>query len=137
HDADVAGRNGPTNQRWGIAPTVTLGMGTPTEVTLSWQHLKADNIPDGGVPYLYTNAAMAGLPGGSKVRPTYGNHRENWYGLTGRDFEKETSDLFTASVEHKFTEHNKFRNSLRYSKSEQDYLWTQPDDSKGNVLNGY
>ncbi|MBQ0132509.1 MAG: TonB-dependent siderophore receptor [Comamonas sp.] len=137
HDADVAGRKGPTNQRWGIAPTVTFGMGTPTEVTLSWQHLKTDNIPDGGVPYLYSNSAMAGLPGGSTVRPTYGNHRENWYGLTDRDFEKETSDLFTASVEHKFTEHNKFRNSLRYSKSEQDYLWTQPDDSKGNVLNGY
>lgn len=137
HDADVPGRNGPENKRWGIAPTVTFGMGTPTEVTLSWQHLKTDGIPDGGVPYLYSSTAMAGLPGGSKVRPTYGNSRDNWYGLTDRDFEKEKSDLFTASVEHKFTEHNKFRNSLRYSKSEQDYLWTQPDDSKGNVLNGY
>lgn len=137
HDADVAGRKGPENQRWGIAPTVTFGMGTPTEVTLSWQHLKSDNIPDGGVPYLYSNGAMAGLPGGSKVRPTYGNSRDNWYGLTDRDFEKEESDVFTASVEHKFSEHNKFRNSLRYSKSEQDYLWTQPDDSKGNVRNGY
>lgn len=137
HDADVPGRNGPENKRWGIAPTVTFGMGTPTEVTLSWQHLQTDNIPDGGVPYLYTNNAMAGLPGGSKVRPTYGNSRKNWYGLTDRDFEKEESDLFTASVEHKFTEHNKFRNSLRYSKSDQDYLWTQPDDSKGNVRNGY
>ncbi|WP_284337495.1 TonB-dependent receptor [Comamonas sp. NoAH] len=137
HDADVAGRKGPENKRWGIAPTVTFGMGTPTEVTLSWQHLKTDNIPDGGVPYALSNTAMAKLPGGSKVRPTYGNSRDNWYGLTKRDFEKEESDLFTASVEHKFTENNKFRNSLRYSKSEQDYLWTQPDDSKGNVANGY
>ena len=137
HDADVAGRTGPENKRWGIAPSVTFGMGTPTEVTLSWQHLKTDNIPDGGVPYLYSNSAMANLAGGSKVRPTYGNSRENWYGLTDRDFEKEESDLFTASVEHKFSEHNKFRNSLRYSKSEQDYLWTQPDDSKGNAIKGY
>jgi catecholate siderophore receptor len=115
---------------------VTFGMGTPTEVTLSWQHLQTDNTPDGGVPYLYSNAAMAGLPGGT-VRPTYGNDRANWYGLNNRDYEKEKSDLFTASVTHKFTDTNKIRNSLRYSKTKQDYVWTQPDDSKGNVLNGY
>ncbi len=137
HDADVPGRNGPENQRWGIAPTVTFGMGTPTEVTLSWQHLQTDNVPDGGVPYLFSNTAAAALPGGSTVRPTYGNSRENWYGLTNRDYEKEKSDLFTASVEHKFTDANKLRNSLRYSQSKQDYVWTQPDDSKGNVINGY
>lgn len=137
HDADVPGRNGPENQRWGIAPTVTFGMGTPTEVTLSWQHLQTDNVPDGGVPYLYSNTAAATLPGGSTVRPTYGNSRENWYGLTNRDYEKEKSDLFTALVEHKFTDANKLRNSLRYSKSKQDYVWTQPDDSKGNAINGY
>ncbi len=137
HDADVPGRNGPSNQRWGIAPTVTFGMGTPTEVTLSWQHLQTDNVPDGGVPYLYTNSAMAKLPGGSTVRPTFGNSRDNWYGLYDRDYEKEKSDLFTASVEHKFTDTNKIRNSLRYSKSKQDYVWTQPDDSKGNAINGF
>ncbi|MEG1356776.1 TonB-dependent receptor [Comamonas sp.] len=137
HSADVPGRNGPDNKRWGIAPTVTFGMGTPTEVTLSWQHLQTDNTPDGGVPYLYSNAAMAKLPGGSTVRPTYGNDRANWYGLNNRDFEKEKSDMFTASVEHKFTDTNKLRNSLRYSKTKQDYVWTQPDDSKGNAINGF
>lgn len=137
HDADVPGRNGPENKRWGIAPTVTFGMGTPTEITLGWQHLQTDDVPDGGVPYLYSNGAMAGLPGGSKVRPTYGNNRENWYGLDNRDFQKEKSDLLTASIEHKFSATNKLRNTLRWSKSSQDYVWTQPDDSKGNVLNGF
>lgn len=137
HSADVPGRNGPDNKRWGIAPTVTFGLGTPTEVTLSWQHLQTDNTPDGGVPYLYSNTAMAKLPGGSTVRPTYGNDRANWYGLNNRDYEKEKSDLFTASVTHKFTDTNKIRNSLRYSKTKQDYIWTQPDDSKGNAINGF
>ncbi|WP_052223842.1 TonB-dependent receptor [Comamonas testosteroni] len=144
HSADVPGRNGPDNKRWGIAPTVTFGMGTATEVTLSWQHLQTDNTPDGGVPYLYSNGTNAAgsinatqLPGGSKIRPTYGNSRDNWYGLNNRDYEKEKSDLFTASVTHKFTDTNKIRNSLRYSKTKQDYIWTQPDDSKGNALNGY
>jgi catecholate siderophore receptor len=137
HDADVPGRNGPQNQRWGIAPTVTFGMGSPTEFSLAWQHLQTDNVPDSGVPYLYTSSAMAGLPGGSTVRPTYGDSRSNWYGLSNRDYEKERSDLLTASIEHKFSATEKLRNSLRYSKSRQDYVWTQPDDSKGNVINGY
>ena len=55
HDADVAGRNGPENKRWGIAPTVTFGMGTPTEITLGWQHLQTDDVPDGGIPYRWSN----------------------------------------------------------------------------------
>ncbi|QXZ10592.1 TonB-dependent siderophore receptor [Comamonas sp. Y33R10-2] len=137
HSADIPGRNGPDNKRWGLAPTVTFGMGTATEVTLGWQHLQTDNMPDGGVPYLIPKTGAAALPGGSIIRPTYGNNRDNWYGLTGRDYQKEKSDLFTASVEHKFTDSNKIRNSLRYSKSEQDYVWTQPDDSKGNAIGGF
>ena len=124
-------------------------MGTPTEVTLSWQHLQTDSMPDGGVPYLYRSGTAANfngnkttpdattLPGGSTVRPSYGSDRANWYGMNNRDYQKEKSDLFTASVEHKFSDTNKVRNSLRYSKSKQDYVWTQPDDSKGNVLAGY
>lgn len=135
HDADVPGRNGPEAQRWGIAPTVTFGMGTPTEVTLAWQHLKTDNMPDGGTPYALAGTNLSSQPGGTFVKPTYGNNRKNWYGLTSRDYEKEESDLFTASVEHKFSQDNKFRNTLRYSESEQDYFWTQPDDSKSNVQN--
>ena len=137
HDADIPGRDGPKTKRWGIAPTVTFGMGTPTEVTLSWQHLQTNDVPDSGIPYLYSNTQAANLPGGSTVRPTYGNSRDNWYGLSARDFSKEKSDLFLASVEHKFTDTNKLRNSLRYSKTQQDYVWTQPDDSQGNVMKGF
>ncbi len=88
HDADVAGRNGPENKRWGIAPTVTFGMGTPTEITLGWQHLQTDDVPDGGIPYRWSNTQAANLPGGSTVRPEYGASRKNWYGLDNRDFQK-------------------------------------------------
>jgi len=131
HDADVPGRNGPENKRWGIAPTVTFGMGTPTEVTLSWQHLQTDDIPDSGNPY-----AIASPGKGVVSKPTNGGNRNNWYGLFSRDFDQEESDLFTVSIEHKFTEANKFRNSTRYSNAERSYVWTQPDDSKGNVADG-
>ena len=137
HDADIPGRDGPKAERWGLAPTVTFGMGTPTEVSLSWQHLQTHNMPDGGVPWAFSNSAAAGQPGGTIVRPTYGNSRDNWYGLTSRDHEREKSDMLTGTIEHRFSADNKFRNSLRYSRSSQDYVWTQPDDSRGNVQRGF
>lgn len=134
HDADVPGRKGPDNQRWGVAPAVTFGLGTPTEITLAYEHTQSDDTPDGGVPYAV--GPVAGLTSPAFVRPTYGGNRDNWYGLTARDFRKEKSDMFTASIEHRFSDTNKLRNALRWSQGTQDYVWTQPDDSQGNVANG-
>ncbi|MEG0411865.1 MAG: TonB-dependent receptor plug domain-containing protein, partial [Comamonas sp.] len=134
HDADVPGRNGPDNQRWGIAPTVTFGMNTPTQVTLSYEHMQSDDTPDSGVPFAI--GKPAGLTKSTTIRPTFGGNRENWYGLKARDFRKEKSDVFTVAAEHKLTDTNKIRNATRFSKSKQDYVWTQPDDSQGNVEKG-
>src|SRR5690606_1101759 len=36
HSTDIAGRDTVNNKRWGIAPTLTFGLGTPTRVTLSY-----------------------------------------------------------------------------------------------------
>lgn len=134
HDADVPGRNGPENKRWGIAPSVTFGLHTPDRLTLSLQHLETDDVPDGGMPFNLPKS----LPSSGTViiKPTTGGNRENWYGLRGLDMQKERSDTFTANYEHDLSESNKFRNTLRYTKSSQKYIWAQPDDSKGNVANG-
>ena len=136
HDADVPGRNGPTNKRWSIAPTVTFGMGTATEITLAYEHMQSDDMPDTGVPYAlgFTDSGKLTVP--TTIRPIYGGNRDNWYGLKARDFRKEKSDMLTAGIEHKFSDTNKIRNVLRWSKGKQDYVWTQPDDSQGNAING-
>lgn len=134
HGADVPGRNGPDNKRWGIAPTVTFGMNTPTQVTLSYEHLQTDDMPDSGVPFAKGNNVSA-LTAPTTIRPTTGGNRNNWYGLHARDFRNDKSDVFTAALEHKFSDTNKLRNATRYSKSTQDYVWTQPDDSQNNVDN--
>lgn len=50
HYNQVADR-GPTEfERWGFAPSLSFGLGTPTRATLSYFHQKDDNIPDFGVP---------------------------------------------------------------------------------------
>ncbi len=134
HDADVPGRSGPDTRRWGVAPTVTFGMGTPTEITLAYEHAQSKDTPDTGVPYAMGNVSALTSP--AFIGPVYGGNRDNWYGLKARDFRKEKSDMFTASIEHKLSETSKIRNTLRWSKGKQDYVWTQPDDSQGNVANG-
>lgn len=62
--------------------------------------------------------------------------RGNFYGLTGRDFQKSRIDTSTITVEHDLTDSLTIRNTSRYGNSHQDYLWTQPDDSQGNINNG-
>ncbi|RYF75835.1 MAG: TonB-dependent receptor [Comamonadaceae bacterium] len=133
-DADVPGRNGPNNKRWGIAPSISFGLGTPTRVTVSYIHMQTDDVPDGGVPY-YLPSTFPRF-GEVRLQPTYGGNRENWYGVHGRDFRKDKSDALTVQVEHDITADLKFKNVTRLTKSSMDYIWTQPDDSQGNVARG-
>ena len=137
HDADVAGRDTVHNKRWGAAPTITFGLHTPTRVTLSYYHLQTDDIPDSGIPYAYPSSKVkrdGSYMGISETGPANVD-RNNFYGLSS-DFRKTTSDMATVAIEHDFTDKLTLRNTTRYTYSDQRYVWTQPDDSQGNVLNG-
>ena len=59
------------DQRQGIAPSFTYGLGTPTQATVSYFGQHEDNIPDDGLPFLH----------GKPVRVD----RDTWYGLTKSD----------------------------------------------------
>ncbi len=133
HANDVAGRDEVDNSRWGIAPSIAFGLGTPTRVTLSYYHLWTNDLPDSGIPYQYT---LSNRPANSGTIYPAPVDRHNFYGLTDRDFRKTKSDAGTVTIEHDFTSELKVRNTTRYTKSSQDYIWTQPDDSQGNVING-
>lgn len=133
----VPGRDGPKNRRWGIAPSVAFGLGTPTRASLGWYHYQTDDIPDSGFPfYNVPQKQRSIIPPGTVLHPTDGGNRHNWYGLYNRDYRKEKNDQGTFIFEHDFSEAAKLRNTLRYAKSTQDYMWTQPDDSQGNTSNG-
>ncbi len=129
HDQDVAGRDAISNSRWGIAPSLTFGMNTPTRVNLSYYHMQSDDVPDSGIPY---NNPTLGNGDGSPVNV----NRNAFYGLVNRDFRKTKADIFTARVDHDISSTLHLRNTTRFSKSSNDYIWTQPDDSKGNIYNG-
>lgn len=70
---DVPGRDRAVNfERWGVAPSLMLGMGTPTRITLSYYHYQNDSMPDYSIPY----DPRVGLP----VTETLGISRKNFYG---------------------------------------------------------
>ena len=54
---DVAGRDIAENRRFGIAPSLALGLGTPTRWTFSYFHQNADDNPDYGIPWLFNGPA--------------------------------------------------------------------------------
>jgi catecholate siderophore receptor len=135
HDQHLAARDAAKYKRWGIAPSVTIGMNSPTKLTLSYYHMETDDLPDaGGFPYnnpFGATNANAGLNGNG--RPIVTNRRA-YYGLVDRDFQKTKADIGTLDFSHDFGNDLVVRNVLRVGQTSNDYIWTQPDDSKGNPL---
>ena len=129
HNEKAGQKNGAEYKRAGIAPSIVFGLDTPTRATLSYYYLKSDDTPDSGVPYKYDAAKKATI--GKPVDVKQGIY----YGLLSRDFQKQENQIGTIKLEHDLTDNLTLSNTAVYSTAKNDYLWTQPDDSKGNVLN--
>ncbi|VFT08838.1 outer membrane ferric siderophore receptor [Pseudomonas aeruginosa] len=131
HDAHVAGRDEVSVSRWGVAPTVTFGFDTPTRATLSYYHLSTDDMPDYGLPLTNVNRSKANPSKPASV------DRDNFYGLKDRDYRKSTTDSGTFRIEHDLNDNLTLSNSTRLVRTTLDYIVSNPDDSRGNVANGY
>jgi catecholate siderophore receptor len=143
HDQDVAGRDAIWSRRWGIAPSITLGMGTGTRLTAAYYYYETHELPDSGIPYSYT---LANAPGTGTIysQPAMGDfttasgakgtiRRSTFYGIANRDFRDTQVQQATLRAEHDFGGIT-LRNVARYGYTNQSYIYTQPDDSQGNVF---
>ena len=134
HESNVAGRDKVNYDRWGIAPSLAFGLGTDTRVNVDYYHMESNDLPDSGIPYGFSVGKTH--TSASPDKPNDGGDSSNFYGLTNRDFRKTRTDITTLSFEHDFNENMTVKNTLRHGNSMQDYILTQPDDSKSNVNNG-
>jgi catecholate siderophore receptor len=133
HENDVPGRKVVGGNRWGVAPTVTFGLNGPDRAIISLYHLTSHEIPDTGIPFnnpVTTGPDVAKNGNGTPFKVD----RETFYGLANRDFRDTKSDVGTIDLRHEFRPGLALRNVTRYGKSQNDYIWTQPDDSKGNTV---
>jgi catecholate siderophore receptor len=136
HESNVAGRESVDYDRWGIAPSLAFGLGTDTRVNLDYYHLENNDTPDSGIPYSIPAGGSAARTKSNPDKPDDGGNSENFYGLNDRDFRKGRTDISTFAIEHDLNDAMTVKNTLRHGSSMQDYILTQPDDSKGNVNNG-
>ncbi|WP_343595704.1 TonB-dependent siderophore receptor [Acinetobacter sp.] len=125
HQNDKPGEtNGAEYNRVGIAPSLAWGLGTATRGTLSYYFLKSDDEPDAGIPFPTT--------GGKPISVKQGTY----YGWKNRDFDKRENHIGTFKLEHDFNDNLTLTNTATYTKSKTNYIYTNADDSKGNVVNG-
>jgi catecholate siderophore receptor len=110
HRNDVPGRDVEENKRWGVAPSLTVGMGGPTQVTLLYAHQEDDNTPQYGVPFALNAFNTGPLPG---VDPS------DYFGYSNIDKQDGMVDSFTAIIEHRFNDTLSVRNLTRWQKATQ------------------
>ncbi|MBL8268973.1 TonB-dependent receptor [Steroidobacter sp.] len=125
HDAEVSNRDVVENQRWGIAPSFALGLGTSTRFTASALYVDEDNVPDYGLPWGSTTQAGVTYPTGAyHAMPAV--DQSNFYGLKNYDFEDIETKSGTLQLEHDFNDAITARNVLRYLDSERSSAITAP-----------
>lgn len=131
YDANVAGRDNVDGTRWGFAPSLKFGLTGPTSVTLSYYHMQSSDMPDYSTPYQNSGVRTKANPEGPV------SIGRKFYGLTDRDFRDTKTDIGTVQVQHDFGNSLVVRNTTRYGKTSNDFIVTNPDDSAGNVKNGF
>lgn len=112
-DGGVTGRDQVESNGYGIAPSIALGLGQKSRAYFYSQHIRQNNVPDGGIPTVglkgFYNANML-LLNAPKV------DSENFYGSVN-DFEKVEADMATAKFEFDLNDTTVLRNITRYGQS--------------------
>ncbi|WP_156939040.1 TonB-dependent receptor [Deefgea rivuli] len=132
-------REGAEMNRWGVAPTITWGLGDPTQITLSYLHYKEDNVPDYGVPYNRQGPGFRTTtgPNGKPVQTPVTNESvhgtntpidrvDTFYGLKDFDTEETQTDVLTLNIEHQINANMKIKNATRAGKYDLDLRASAP-----------
>ena len=107
HRNDVPGRNVEKFKRWGVAPSITLGIEGPTSLTLAYAHQRDDNTPIYGVPY-FKSAVNDG--------PLEDVDDSDYFGIANLDEQETTIDRLTATFAHRFSDSVSIRNLTRWQR---------------------
>jgi catecholate siderophore receptor len=105
-------RDTMANKDYGIAPALRLGIGTPTQITLSALLQHNHDMPDYGLPPI-------------NGRPAPVSH-DNFYGLTD-DRTVQDVHSFSARIQHSFNPDVRLRSQLQYSDYTTDARETAPN----------
>lgn len=111
HESDVPQRDGAHSERYGVAPSLSLGLGDATQLTLTYMKLKNDDVPDYGLPWL------AGRP--VEV------DRENYYGFED-DYIETDVDVATVRLDHELSAGTRLQGLVRWANYDRSSRLTEP-----------
>jgi catecholate siderophore receptor len=111
HEGDVPQRDGAHSERYGVAPSLSMGLGDATQLTLSYMKLKSDDVPDYGLPWL------AGRP--------VDVDRENYYGFDD-DYIETDVDVATVKLDHELSSSTRLQALLRWANYDRSSRLTEP-----------
>ncbi|WP_228720299.1 TonB-dependent receptor [Acinetobacter portensis] len=115
---ETARRDNVEVDRWGIAPSITFGLNTPTRLTLGYNYLEFNDTPDMGVPFSNTMNLWGNTP-------FEGGKFDTNYGRPGVDFRKYESESFNLNLEHDFNDNLSLKAVVKDLTSMQDYFFTR------------
>jgi catecholate siderophore receptor len=108
----IAGRNEAGYRRFGIAPSIAFGLGTPTRVFINYFHMQEYDTPDYGLPWFYGAPAPVS--------------RTTFYGFKDKDYLRANVDVITGRIEHEFNDAISFRSQVRFGNYGRDARITEP-----------
>jgi catecholate siderophore receptor len=116
------------NKQIGVAPSLKFGIGTPTEVTLSYYYLHTEGQTDYGQPNLGAifNYAMPPVD------------LEKYYGFANYDFTEWDTNIATLRIDHRFSDALSLRNTLRWANYQREmeatFATLSTTDANGNAV---
>ena len=117
HRNDVPGRDVEKYERWGVAPSVTIGVDGPTSLTLAYVHQRDDNTPIYGVPYFRSGVNDGALPGVDA---------SDYFGIVNLDTQETTVDRATATFRYEVSDTVSVRNLTRWQRVGQYSVTSAP-----------
>ncbi|OWQ88468.1 hypothetical protein CDN99_16565 [Roseateles aquatilis] len=126
-DNGVPGRDFVKRKTYGIAPSVAFGLGSSTRFFLFSQHVRQNNVPDGGIPAIgwpgYTVAPTVAPAVATAMLAAPKVNSDNFYG-SASDREKVKADMVTAKLEMDLGGGTTVRNVARYGRTHMDRTLT-------------
>jgi catecholate siderophore receptor len=92
HESGNTGRDHVYSERWGVAPSLAFGLGSPTTITVAYLHQDESKLTDYGIP------VVNGVP-----VTEYGVAPTNFYGFRA-DVDETTVDTVTVRLRHEATD---------------------------------
>jgi catecholate siderophore receptor len=115
--SDVAGRDHVFDNRWGGSFAALWRPRQDVKLSLDYYHVSLDQMPDWGIPF---------DPRTRRPFTESGLRRSNFYGLTSRDFQKNSQDLVTQTSQWDVSPFLSITNKLRYGYTVTDYVASKP-----------